>query len=129
MKCPNCGADIPEISRFCLSCGKEIPAPKQVPPQQQSDPDPNGYAMLLFGLSFMMFFFSLAPIFMGLWLGALLMSGIGCLLVATGIYLLRSNKEQIEKMREEAAVKVKCRYCGGLNEQSALRCGSCGAAL
>lgn len=129
LKCPNCAAEIPDVSRFCLSCGKEVPAPKQVPTPQPIDPDPNGYAMLMFGLSFMMFFFALVPIFLGLWIGAFLMAAIGLLLVASGIYMLRSNKRQIQKMREETSAKIKCRYCGMLNDQAARKCESCGAAL
>lgn len=129
MKCLNCGAEIPEVSRFCLSCGKEIPAPKQVSVQQKVDPDPEGYSMLLFGLAFMMFFFALAPILLGLWIGAALMMAVGLVLVTIGYSMLKSNKKEIEKKQEEAAIKIKCRYCGMLNDQEANRCDSCGATL
>ncbi len=138
MKCQNCGADIPDVSRFCLSCGKEIPPPMVVPVQgQQSpepqapepDPDPNGYSMLLFGLSFMMFFFALAPLFLGLWIGAAMMMGVGLVLVAVGYNMLRSNRREIAKKQELASAKIKCRYCGTLNDQQAQRCDACGAGL
>jgi len=85
--------------------------------------------MLLVALSFMIFFFMLVPIFLGLWIGAGLMAGIGCVLVFAGIYVFRSNKKHVEKMRERKNAKIKCRYCGSLNEQTALKCDSCGATL
>lgn len=128
MRCPNCGADIPDISRFCLSCGKEVPPPKQLP-IQEDDSDSLGIAMLLVALSFMIFFFMIVPIFLGLWIGAGLMAGIGCVLVVAGVYVFRSNKKHVEKMRELKNAKIKCRYCGSLNEQTALKCDSCGATL
>ncbi len=128
MKCPNCGADIPDISRFCLSCGKEVPPPKQLP-ADDDDSDSLGITMLLVALSFMMFFFMLVPIILGLWIGAGLMAGIGCALVLAGVYVFRSNKKHVERMQERRNAKVKCRYCGSLNEQTALKCDSCGATL
>lgn len=129
MNCPDCGAEIPEVSRFCLSCGKPVPPPKQLPAQQAADPDPSAHAMMLFGLSFMMFFFTLVPIFLGLWIGALLMAVIGMSLVGAGVFVLRSNKQHIEKVQMAAAVKIKCRYCGMLNAKDAGKCDSCGATL
>lgn len=128
MKCPNCGADIPDISRFCLSCGGEVPPPRQLP-TQEDDSDSLGIAMLLVALSFMIFFFMLVPIFLGLWIGAGLMACIGCVLVFAGVYVFRSNKKHMEKMHERKNAKIKCRYCGSLNEQTALKCDSCGATL
>ncbi len=134
MKCRSCGAEIPDVSRFCLSCGSAVPPPMTVPEQMQieetsSDPDPQGYSMLLFGLAFMMFFFSLAPLFLGLWIGAAMMMIVGVVLVAVGYHMLRSNKAELERKHEEAEAKIKCRYCGSLNDQRALKCDSCGAAL
>jgi len=128
LKCPNCGADIPDISRFCLSCGKEVPPPKQIP-APEDDSDSLGIAMLLIALSFMMFFFMLVPIFLGLWIGAGLMAGIGCVLVFAGVYVFRSNKKHFEEVQERRNAKVKCRYCGSLNDQTASKCDSCGATL
>jgi len=129
LKCTHCGAEIPDVSRFCLSCGKDVPPPKQVTEHIDSNPDPDGHAMLLFALSFMVFFFMLVPIFMGILLGAALMAGIGCVMIAAGVFVLRSNRKHIEKIAEEKAIKVKCRYCGSLNDQDELKCGSCGATL
>lgn len=129
MRCPNCDAEIPDVSRFCLSRGREIPPPKSIHARDEANPDPQGHAMLLMMLSFMVFFFMLVPILLGLWIGAGLMAGIGCVLVFAGVYLIKSNKAQIERAREEKAAKIKCRYCGSLNEQDSLRCESCGATL
>ena len=129
MKCENCGAEVPEVSRFCLSCGKEIPPPKKVESPQQQDPDPNGYAMICFALSFMMFFFALVPIVLGLWIGAVIMAAAGIVLVLVGFLIFRTGKKHIEKMEDEPVVKLKCRYCGSLNDEAALRCEACGATL
>jgi len=129
LRCPHCDAEIPDVSRFCLSCGKEVPPPKEIPAQAQSDPNPSAHAMILFALSFMVFFFMLVPMFLGMLLGAALMAGIGCVMVVAGALVLRSNRKHIEKAEEEKAIKVKCRYCGSLNDQHALKCYSCGATL
>jgi uncharacterized membrane protein len=43
------------------------------------------------------------------------------------------RKEQIEEIakviKDQMTVKVRCRYCGGLNDEKANKCESCGAAL
>jgi hypothetical protein len=85
--------------------------------------------MLLFGLAFMMFFFALAPMFLGLWIGACLMMAVGLVLILVGYMMLRANKLEIDEVRKEAIVKVKCRYCGMLNDTDDDRCASCGATL
>ena len=120
---------MPDVSRYCLSCGKEIPPPKMAAAPQQQDPDPTGYAMMCFGLAFMMFFFALVPMFLGLWLGVIIMTAVGVLLVLVGYSIIRSGKKQVERIQEKAAIKLKCHYCGSLNEQSAIRCEACGATL
>lgn len=133
MKCGNCGAEIPDVSRFCLSCGKEVPPPRSVPGeatrQPVPDPDPSGHAMICFALSFMMFFMTFVPIFLGLWIGAGMMAGIGVFLVLMGYAILRSGRKEAEAAQERGAIRVKCRYCGSLNAPDALRCDSCGATL
>lgn len=133
MRCVNCGAEIPDVSRFCLSCGKEIPPPKSVPKEQVAqktqDPDPSGHAMICFGLAFMMFFMTFLPIFLGLWIGAAMLAAIGVFLVLMGYLILRSGRKEVLMMQEKAAVKVKCRYCGSLNAPDALKCETCGATL
>lgn len=129
MKCTDCGADIPEVSRFCLSCGKAVPPPKQVTTQPEDETETNILSIILFMFAFMIFFFSLVPIFLGSWIGALIMGGIGLVLVVVGYLMYRSNKKQAQRAREEAAIKIKCRYCGSLNNQEDIKCISCGATL
>lgn len=142
LRCPNCGADIPDDSRFCLGCGKEMPG-KSLPEQAPEDSEPSVSSMMLFALSFMIFFFAIVPIILGSWEG-------GCLMIAAGVVLViiaflnlnasRKHAEKIAEQRERAAermqraaelanVKIKCRYCGALNDRSALKCESCGATL
>ena len=129
MKCQNCGAEVPEVSRFCLSCGREIPPPQKVEVPEQHDPDPSGHAMLCFALSFMLFFFALVPILLGLWIGALMMFSVGIIPLIIGFLIIRSGKRPVEKIEEKPVVKLKCHYCGSLNDQSSLRCEACGATL
>jgi uncharacterized membrane protein YvbJ len=129
LKCTKCGAEIPEVSRFCLSCGMEVPPPKQAFVQPKDDSETNFASIVMFMFAFMIFFFALVPIFLGLWIGAVIMASIGLVLVIIGYLMIRSNKKQVEKAREEAMVKIKCQYCGKLNDQDATRCDSCGATL
>lgn len=129
MKCPGCGAEIPDVSRFCLSCGKEVPPPKQLPPQEEDDSASQAIAILLLMLAFMVFFFMLVPILLGILIGVGIMAALGCVLALAGVYVFRSNKKRLEKIREQKAAKVKCMYCGSLNERTALKCESCGATL
>ncbi len=133
MKCANCGAEIPDVARFCMSCGKDVPPPKQFTNETKDETEVNFPSIMLFMFAFMIFFFALVPIFLGSWIGAAIMGGIGLILVLAGYGMWRSNKKQAvraqEKAEEKAAIKIKCRYCGSLNEQNALRCMSCGATL
>lgn len=130
LKCTGCGADIPDVSRFCLSCGKAVPPPTSVPVQQAEEEDePNFFAILLLLLAFMVFFFALVPMFLGLWIGVGIMAGVGMLMVGAGLYMIRSHKREVKEAAEKASVKIKCRYCGSLNPQDAQRCMSCGATL
>ena len=129
MKCTNCGAEIPDASSFCMKCGKELAQPQA---RSSEGFDTSIYPMMLFGLAFMMFFFSLVPMFMELWEGAVLMDGVGILLVVVGLIAFVLGRREAKEAREETAkslVKVKCRYCGSLNEQDAEKCQSCGATL
>jgi len=87
------------------------------------------FAMLCMGLAFMMFFFSLAPFFMGIWIAGIGMLGVGVVLMVAGYFMIRSSKKDHLAILERKAVKVRCRYCGSLNDESSNRCHSCGASL
>lgn len=106
-----------------------MPPPKQTPQQEEDDSISLTITILLLMLAFMVFFFMLVPIFLGLWTGVGVMAAIGCVLVLAGVYVFRSSRKRLERIREQRAAKVKCRYCGSPNEQTALRCSSCGATL
>jgi predicted nucleic acid-binding Zn ribbon protein len=141
MRCVNCGTEIPEASRFCLSCGEEVPGAVQ--PRKDKDSEFNLPSMMLFALAFMMFFFSMVPMFLGYMEGMLLMDGVGVGIVVVALinlWLSRRHEEReaerremaaerMEKARAEAMAKLKCRYCGALNDRSAMRCEACGATL
>jgi len=132
VKCQNCGADVPEVSRFCLSCGKEIPPPQKIEIPVEEDDGPSVGAILCFGLSFMLFFFGLVPILLGSWEGAALMFAVGTIPVIIGFLIIRAEKKPrvIEKpSKPEPVVKLKCHYCGSLNDQTSNRCEACGATL
>ena len=141
MKCTNCGVEIPESSRFCLKCGEEIRDGER--PSKSREHEFNLPSMMLFALAFMMFFFSILPMFLGYIEGMLFMDavGVGILVVAlVNLWLSRRHEEREaeledkaeerrQKAREQAMAKIKCRYCGALNERTALKCESCGATL
>jgi len=141
MKCTNCGTEIPEASRFCLSCGEEMPG--AVRPRKESESEFNLPSMMLFALAFMMFFFSLIPMFLEYFDGMLFMDAVGVGIVVVAIVNLVLHRrheereaermeraaERMERARAEAMAKLKCRYCGALNERTAMKCESCGATL
>jgi len=84
---------------------------------------------MLWMISFMIFFFMLVPIFLGSWIGAAIMGGIGLVLALLGYANYRAAKKKVERAQEKASIRVKCRYCGSLNTPDATRCDSCGATL
>lgn len=132
MKCPSCSSEIPEESKFCLSCGK--PVAQAQPPVQQPPEDDDGsevFAMMCMAFAFMVFFFSLVPFFLGIWYAGLAMLGVGVVLMLAGYRMIRvSKKERIQLVEKKATrVKLKCRYCGTLNDEDEQRCSSCGASL
>jgi len=131
LKCPSCQSDIPDESRFCLKCGKEVapaPAPAQTSPEDDSS---EVFAMMCMAFAFMLFFFSLAPFFMGIWVAGLAMLCVGVVLMLAGYRMIRVSKRERMAMVEKKAtkIKLKCRYCGSLNDEHAERCESCGAGL
>lgn len=125
MKCPACSSDIPDASRFCLKCGKDL-----APAAGLSEDDGSEmFAMMALGIAFMMFFFSMAPFFMGLWIAGVAMIGTGIVLLLAGYHMIRSSRRDRVAVIQHKAVRIRCRYCGTLNEERAERCSSCGASL
>jgi hypothetical protein len=143
LNCPYCTAEIPDQSKYCLSCGKEIIPDIEKEAKLEPTPDPSGFGMICFAFSVMLFFFAFMPAIFGFWPGVYAMVGGGVLLLIFRYFLLRGYKkeyekkkaelekkrEEIMKRREQLLTRVKCRYCGGLNEQRAERCDDCGAPL
>lgn len=141
LKCLNCGAEIPSDSRYCLRCGIEVPG--KAIPLHVPDPEDNPHSIILFALSFAMFFFSLVPIMLGYIDGALLMIGAGVVLIIIAFLNMNASRkhaeivaerlertaERMQKTAAEMTAHIKCPYCGALNPRNALRCGNCGATL
>jgi len=93
---------------------------------------PSITAMLLIGMAFMIMFFAIMPIAMGYIEGAIAMFVVGAIMVLAGVYVHRTDKKPVEPKKVEekvVKVKIKCRYCGRLNEPDEEKCGSCGATL
>jgi uncharacterized OB-fold protein len=125
VKCPSCGSEIPDESRFCLSCGKDLVAPAQLPKDDGSEI----FAMMCMGIAFMMFFFSMAPFFLGIWVAGVAMLGVGVVLMLAGYRMIRASRRDHVEIVHRKAVRIRCRYCGTLNKEQDDRCDSCGASL
>ncbi|HIH01701.1 TPA: hypothetical protein HA259_06475 [Thermoplasmata archaeon] len=125
MKCPSCSSEIPGESRFCLKCGKDLVA---TPPPPQDDGS-EMFALMAMGIAFMMFFFSLAPFFLGIWIAGIAMLGVGVVLMIAGYRMIRASKKDQVAMMQRHNVRVRCRYCGTLNGEHEEKCDSCGANL
>ncbi len=125
MKCPACGSGIPEDSRFCLKCGKDLSPRAQLP----KDEGPELFALMCMGIAFMMFFFSLVPFLMGIWIAGLAMITVGIVLMFAGYRMIRASRRDEVTIIQQRTVRIRCRYCGTLNEERAERCSSCGASL
>jgi hypothetical protein len=125
VKCRTCGAEIPDQSRFCLRCGKDQAAPAQQPDDDSSEV----FSLMCMGIAFMMFFFSLAPFFLGIWVAGLAMLLVGVGLMLIGYRMIRTSKRDRIEAAERSSVMVRCRYCGSLNHEHDERCDSCGASL
>ncbi len=141
MKCLNCGAEIPEASRYCLSCG--MPVPGKAIPQHVPDTERNPNTFVLFALAFALFFFSFIPIMLGSMEGAALLVLAGIVLAVIALVNVNASRKHAEKVAEqlertaermqkaaaEANARLKCRYCGALNDRNAVRCVNCGGTL
>ncbi len=126
---------IPDESKFCLSCGKPLEQAQTQAPQQPSPPEEDDstemFSMMAMAFAFMLFFFSLVPFFLGATYAGMAMLGVGVVLILVSYRMVRVSKRERVQMVEKKAtkVKIKCRYCGTLNDEAEQRCGSCGASL
>lgn len=146
-KCPFCSAENADDAQFCSACGKII-ATKTVPviPSESDgiDSESKSFILLSFAIFLFMFAFMMgivgAVAESGFLIAAAILSALGILLLAVRYLVLRSYerkveriesefKAELEKKRQMEMVKVKCKYCGGLNSPSDERCGFCGAPL
>lgn len=146
-KCPFCSAENTDEAQFCSACGKII-ATKTVPviPTQSDGIDVESQSFILLGLSafFFMFAFMMGIVAAvaesGFWIVVLVLSALGTLLLVIRYAIVRSYERKVEKIqsdfqaelekkRQQDKIKVKCRYCGGLNSQTDEKCGFCGAPL
>ena len=125
MKCPSCRLDIPDESMFCLKCGKDVAAAAHLPKDDGSEL----FAMMCMGIAFMMFFFSLAPFFMGIWIAGVAMLGVGVVLMFAGYHMIRASRRDHVAIVQRKNIRVRCRYCGTLNREHDDKCDSCGASL
>ena len=125
MKCPACSSDIPDDSRFCLKCGKDLAAPAPQPEDDGSEM----FAMMCMAIAFMMFFFSMAPFFMGIWIAGVAMLAVGVVLMLAGYAMIRASKKDRLAAAQRRDIRVRCGYCGSLNGEDDERCDSCGASL
>ncbi len=97
--------------------------------QLPKDDGPELFAMMCMGIAFMMFFFSLAPFLMGIWIAGLAMIAVGIVLMFAGYRMIRASRRDQVTIIQQSTVRIRCRYCGTLNEERAERCSSCGASL
>lgn len=65
----------------------------------------------------------------GLIVPAMCLIVIGLAFLYARYHVLRRYARKVEQLRKEATIRIRCRYCGTLNPDSAIRCDSCGATL
>jgi len=130
LKCSFCGAEIPNESKFCLSCGRavDILAVEPIRPPDGSDTDTTAIVLLAFAAMLLFFGIGMA-ITIFLWPVAVILFAVGSALLVARHFVLSSYAKRVEKHRQELAAKVKCVYCGTMNERSDEKCVSCGAGL
>lgn len=135
MKCPACKTEIPDDSKFGLSCGsptKEEGIDMILPPDG-SNTESRATMYMMFAIMSLFFgFFLLIPGFLVGW--GLVVPSVGLIIVGFALVLaryrlLRRYAQRVEKFRQESAIRVRCRYCGALNPQNDEKCMGCGAPL
>lgn len=135
MICPACKVEIPDNSTFCLSCGRPLTADglDMILPPDGSHTEERATIYLMLAIMGLFFgCFLLIPgyfVGLGLVIPAACLIVVGVILLAARYYILRRYAKRVEKLRKDAAVRVRCRYCGALNPDAARKCDTCGATL
>lgn len=94
-----------------------------------------GRAMMYLMLAIACLFFGLFLLFPGYFVGWGLIVPAVCLVIigiaslGARYYILRRYARRVEEFRKKAAIRVRCKYCGALNPDTAMRCDRCGATL
>ncbi len=135
MICPACKKEVPEDSTFCLSCGRPLKdeGVDIITPPEGSNTENRAMIYMILAIMFLFFgCFLLIPGYFvgpGMMIPATVVAALGVVFLAARYRVLGQYTKKVEKLRKEAAVRVKCRYCGTLNSESAEKCESCGAGL
>ncbi len=135
MKCPACKKEIPDDSTFCLSCGRPLKdeGVDAITPPEGSNTENRATIYMILAIMFLFFgCFLLIPGFFvgpGLMIPSSIVVVLGVVFLGARYYVLGQYARRVEALRKQAAIRVKCKYCGSLNPESAEKCESCGAAL
>lgn len=133
--CPSCKAEMPQGSTFCPSCGRPLTAEgvDDIVPPEGSNTEGRATIYLMLAITGLFFgCFLLIPgyfVGLGLIIPAVCLIIIGLAFLSARFYILRRYAKKVEQLRTEAAIRIRCRYCGALSPDSARRCDSCGATL
>ena len=129
--CPRCGVEIPPESRFCKGCGHDLDAVHRSFVGRRGVLDTHVISLVLFGVAVLFLFFSLAFLLPGpeFWPASVFLFVVAVLLLVVRYLMIRAHRKQVMISYERATAKVKCRYCGTLNDQKESRCISCGAPI
>ena len=135
MKCPTCKRETPDDSTFCLSCGRPLKAEgvDMILPPDGSHTEERATMYMIMAIMFLFFgCFLLIPGFfvgLGLIIPSTCLIALGVAMLVARYSVLRRYAKNVEDLRKEAAIRIRCRYCGSLNAEAAERCESCGATL
>ena len=135
MKCPACKKEIPDDSTFCLSCGRPLKdeGVDIITPPEGSNTESRATMYMIMAIMFLFFgcFLLIPGLFVGpgLMVPAAIVVVLGIVFLVARYHVLGQYTKKVEDLRKEAAIRVKCKYCGTLNPEAAEKCESCGAAL
>ncbi len=138
MDCQYCGKEIPDDSKFCLSCGHrttdQLPA-VTLPQKPPLDESTETKSMLLVSFGAMLLFFGFGFLFPavimggGWWLVVIPLTVLGAILFGIRWAIVSSYRTQIARLQTKVEKALTCEYCGHVNDPGAERCLDCGAPL